>query len=425
MNYRKLTRFSALLALLIVAFVLAACGGSATDTPVVPTATTATGAATSSTPATSMTNTQAMAANTPATSMTSTQAMASTPMMTSTQAMSGTGSSATFSPMAGGANALTAGGATFPAPLYQKWFADYGAKYSVTINYQSKGSGFGVQNIQNQTLDFGASDAPMSDAELAAAKGGPIVEIPTCLGADVVTYNIPGYSGKLKLDGDTLAKIYLGTVKDWSDPAIAADNGGTALPAGAIQVVHRSDSSGTSFIFTSYLAAVNADWKNGPGANKAPNWPVGQGASGNAGVAGQVKSTPFSIGYIEIAYAIQNSLPFADMKNKNGKFVTASLSSISAAAANLTTVPADLRFSLIDQPGDQTYPIASSTWQLVYQNQTDKTKAIALVNLLNWELTVGQSTNNSLNYGVLPANLQQAAIAKVKTIMVNGAPVQP
>ncbi len=424
MNYQKLTRFSALLALLMVAFVLAACGGSATDTPVSATATTATGAAISNTPATSMTNTQAMA-STPM--MTNTQVMGMTPtagmMVTGTQMMSGTGG--TFSPVAGGANALTAGGATFPAPLYQKWFADYGAKYSVTINYQAKGSGFGVQNIQNQTLDFGASDAPMSDAELTAAKGGPIVEIPTCLGADVVIYNIPGYSGTLKLDGDTLAKIYLGTIKDWSDPAIAAANGGTALPAGAIQVVHRSDSSGTSFIFTSYLAAVNADWKNGPGANKAPNWPVGQGASGNAGVAGQVKSTPFSIGYAEIAYAVQNNLTFANIKNKNGKYVTASLQSIAAAAANLTTVPADLRFSLIDQPGDATYPIASSTWQLVYQNQTDKAKAIAVVNLLNWELTVGQNTNNSLNYGVLPPNLQQAAIAKVKTIMVNGAPVQP
>ena len=190
-------------------------------------------------------------------------------------------------------------------------------------------------------------------------------------------------------------------------------------------MVHRSDSSGTSFIFTSYLAAVSADWKNGPGASQAPNWPVGQGASGNAGVAGQVKSSPFSIGYIEIAYAVQNSLPFADMKNQNGKFITASLDTIKAAAANLTTIPADLRFSLVNEPGDTSYPIASSTWELVYQNQTNKAKAIAVVNLLNWELTTGQTYNNGLNYGVLPANLQQAALAKVKTIMVNGAPVQP
>ncbi len=441
-NYQKLTRITALLALLIVAFTLSACGGNATDTPVSATATTVTGATTSNTPATSMTNTQAMAANTPATSMTNTQMMGMTPTagmmmtntqmmgtpgtaMTSTQAMSGTGSSATFSPITGGATQLTAGGGTFPAPLYQKWFADFGAKYGVTINYQAKGSGFGKQNIQNQTLDFGASDAPMTDAELAAAKGGPMIEIPTCLGAVVLTYNIPGYSGTLKLDGDTLAKIYLGTIKDWSDPAVTAANGGTALPAGAIQVVHRSDSSGTSFIFTSYLAAVNADWKDNQGASQAPSWPAGQGASGNAGVAGQVKTSPFSIGYIEIAYAIQNNLPFADMKNQSGKYITASLDTVKAAAANLTSIPADLRFSLVNEPGDTSYPIASSTWELVYQNQTNKAKAIAVVNLLNWELTVGQGTNNSLNYGVLPANLQQAAIAKVKTIMVNGAPVQP
>ncbi len=318
----------------------------------------------------------------------------------------------------GGATSLTAGGATFPDPLYQKWFADYGAKYGVTVNYQAKGSGFGKQNLQNQTLDFGGTDAPMTDAELAAAKGGPVLHIPTCLGAIVVIYNIPGYSGTMKLDGDTLAKIYLGTIKDWSDPAVTAANGGAALSPGAIQVVHRSDSSGTTFQFTTYLANVNADWKAGPGASQSPSWPAGQGASGNAGVAGQVNATPFSIGYVEIAYAKQNNLKFADLKNKNGKYVTASLESITAAAANLGDIPADLRFSLINTPGDATYPITTATWQIVYKNQTDKAKAIALVNLLNWELTIGQTYNNSLLYGQLPPNLRDAALSKVKEIVI-------
>ena len=318
----------------------------------------------------------------------------------------------------GGATSLTAGGATFPAPLYLKWFADYGAKYGVAVNYQAKGSGFGKQNLQNQTLDFGGTDAPMTDAELAAAKGGPVLHIPTTLGAIVVIYNIPGYSGKLKLDGDTLAKIYLGKITDWSDPAITAANGGTALPAGAIQVVHRSDSSGTSFQFTTYLANVNSDWKNGPGASQSPAWPAGQGASGNAGVAGQVTSTPFAIGYVEIAYAIQNKLAYADMKNKDGNYITASLASVSAAAGHLGDIPADLRFSLINEPGADSYPITTATWQIVYKNQTNKAKAIALVNLFNWELTIGQTYSNGLNYGVLPPNLRDAALHQVQQIVI-------
>jgi len=386
-----------------------------------------------------MTNTQAMAANTPATGtmtgtqmmgtpsmmMTNTQTMSGTGAMTGTQATGGSATGGSFSPISGGTTTLTAGGATFPDPLYQKWFSEYKNKYGVTINYQAKGSGFGVQNLQNQTIDFGGSDAPMTDADIANAKGGPVLHIPTCLGAVVVIYNIPGASGTLKLDGDTVAKIYLGTIKDWSDPAITAANGGAALPAGAIQVVHRSDSSGTSFIFTSYLAAVSSDWKGGPGANKAPNWPVGQGANGNPGVAGQVKATPFSIGYVEIAYANQNNLTFADIKNKAGNYITPSLASISAAAAGLGTIPDDLRFSLIDTAGAQAYPIASATWQIVYKNQTDKAKAIALVNLLNWELTVGQSYNESLQYGKLPDPIIAKAQGLVKTINVNGSPAQP
>jgi phosphate transport system substrate-binding protein len=322
----------------------------------------------------------------------------------------------TFQP--GGATALSGGGATFPDPLYQKWFADYKAKYSVDVNYQAKGSGFGVQNIQQQTLDFGGSDAPMSDAELAAAKGGAILHIPTCLGAVVPIYNLPGVSGTLKLDGSTLTNIYLGKITTWNDHAIAALNSGMSLPASPIQVVYRSDSSGTTFVWTSYLADVSADWKAGPGANKSPKWPIGQGAPGNAGVAGQVNASPFSIGYVELAFAKQNNLKFADVKNKNGKFVTASLASISAAAANLGDIPADLRFSLINTPGDDTYPIASATWQLVYKNQTNKAKAIALVNLLNWELTVGQTYNESLNYGKLPPNLRDKALSKVMEIVI-------
>jgi phosphate transport system substrate-binding protein len=422
-NYHKTTRLTALLALLIVAFSLAACGGdNATPT------TTSGGATTANTPATSMTNTQAMAANTPATGMMTGTQMMGTPgmMMTNTQTMSSSGGAASgnFTPIEGGATTLSGGGATFPDILYQKWFAEYAKTSGVKVNYQAKGSGFGVQNIQQQTLDFGGSDAPMSNAELAAAKGGPILHIPTTLGAVVPTYNIPGYTGDLKLSGDTLAKIYLGTIKDWSDPAITADNG-TALPAGPIQVVYRSDSSGTTFVWTSYLADVSSEWKAGPGANKSPHWPTGQGAPGNAGVAGQVKSTPFSIGYVEIAFAKQNNLSSAAVKNKNGKFVKADLPGITAAAANIGSLPDDLRFSLINNPGDETYPITSGTWQLVYKNQTDKAKAIALVNLLNWELTVGQGYNEGLFYGKLPSGIVAKAQGLVKTINVNGTPVQP
>ena len=228
---------------------------------------------------------------------------------------------------------LTGAGATFPYPIYSKWVSDYATKTGIKINYQSIGSGGGIQQLCAQTVDFGASDAPMSDAEIANAKGGPVLHIPTVLGAVVITYNVPGVTQQLKLTGELVADIFLGKITKWNDPRIAALNAGAKLPSTDILVVHRSDGSGTTYIFTDYLSAVSAAWKSGPGKGKDVQWPVGLGGKGNEGVAGAVKQTPGSVGYIELAYARQNNLPTAAVKNAAGQFVSPSIESTTAAAA--------------------------------------------------------------------------------------------
>ena len=321
---------------------------------------------------------------------------------------------------AGSASAETlinGAGATFPYPLYSKWFAEY-AKIdkSVKFNYQSIGSGGGIKQITAQTVDFGASDKFLSDEELRGAPG-KLLHLPTVMGAVVVTYNIPGVAKGLKLSAETLSQIYEGKIVSWSDPKLAADNAGLKLPNKPIIVVHRSDGSGTTSIFTDYLSSVNAEWAKSVGKGASVKWPVGLGGKGNEGVAGQIKTTPYTIGYVELAYAFENKLPYAFLKNSAGNFVEPSIASTSAAAAGAAkSMPADYRVSLVNQPGKNAYPIVGFTWLLVYQDQKDKVKGKKLVDFLNWELKQGQKMADKLLYAPLPANVAKMVEKTVKSI---------
>ena len=309
----------------------------------------------------------------------------------------------------GGSDAqLTGAGATFPAPIYQKWFADYAAKTGVKINYQPIGSGGGIRQLSEQTVDFGASDAPMSDDEMSKAKGGPVQHIPTVLGAVCVTYNLAEVTKPLNLSGDLIADIFLGKVTKWNDPRIAALNKGVALPDRDLVVVHRSDGSGTSYIFTDYLTSASQSWASGPGKGKDVKWPVGLGAKGNDGVTGQVKQTPGAIGYVELAYARQNKLPTAAIRNAAGQYVQPSIEAVTAAAAGVAQkLPAnsDYRISIVNAPGAQSYPISSFTWILVYKNQPNAEKGKKLLEFLRWALHDGEQSASSLDYAPLPAAL--------------------
>jgi phosphate transport system substrate-binding protein len=316
---------------------------------------------------------------------------------------------------------LTGAGATFPYPIYSKWFSDYAAKTGVKINYQPIGSGGGIRQLSEQTVDFGASDAPMSDAELAKAKGGPVLHVPTVLGAVVVTYNLPEVKRPLRLDGTTLADVYLGKITKWNDARIAALNPGVKLPATDILVVHRSDGSGTSYVFTDYLASVSPAWATKPGKGKEVQWPVGLGAKGNEGVAGQVKQTPGAIGYVELAYANQNKLATAEIKNANGEFVAPSIASVTAAAAGATAkLPAntDYRVSIVNAIGAGVYPISSFTWIILYQKQPDAVKGKKLVDFLEWALADGQAMEAPLDYAPLPDAMRSALRARLGTVQV-------
>lgn len=317
---------------------------------------------------------------------------------------------------------LTGAGATFPNPIYQKWSSEYAAKKGVKVNYQSIGSGGGIRQIREQTVDFGATDGPMSDEEMSTAKGGAIMHFPTVLGAVVLGYNVPEISQKLKLSGDVIADIYLGKIKKWNDPRIATLNAGVALPAADILVVHRSDGSGTTYVFTDYLAAVSAEWKRVVGRAKEVKWPTGIGAKGNEGVAGQVKQTPGAIGYMELAYAKQNNLAHAAVKNASGNFVEASIPSISAAAASASLPPnTDYRVSIVNAAGADAYPITSFTWLLIYRNQTDASKAQKLKDYLRWIYTEGEAFAGALDYGPLPGNLTERLTARVDSIQGAGS----
>ena len=320
----------------------------------------------------------------------------------------GLGASASAQMMINGA------GATFPYPIYSKWFDAYAkVDSSVRFNYQSIGSGGGQKQILSQTVDFGASDGPMSDDNLAKAPG-KILHIPTVAGAVVMVSNLPG-NPALKLDGDTIAGMYLGEIKKWNDPKLTALNPGTKLPDQDIVVVHRSDGSGTTFIFTDYLSKVSPEWKSKAGNNTSVNWPTGLGGKGNEGVSGQVKQTPGAVGYVELIYAIQNKMSYAEVKNAAGEFVKPTTESVTAALAS-AEIPDDFRFSMTNAPGKDAYPIAGATWLLVYQQQKDAAKGKKLIEFLKWSMTNGEGMTKALDYASLPESVQQRVLKRIDEI---------
>ncbi|MEP7065528.1 MAG: phosphate ABC transporter substrate-binding protein PstS [Gemmatimonadota bacterium] len=318
---------------------------------------------------------------------------------------------------------LTGAGATFPYPIYSKWFGDYASSSGVKINYQSIGSGGGIRQLTEGTVDFGASDAPMTDAELAKAKG-PILHFPTVLGAVVITYNLPGLTAPLKLNGDAIAAIFAGKITKWGDSRIAALNPGVKLPAKDILVVHRSDGSGTTYIFSDYLSAVSSAWKAAPGKGKELSWPVGIGAKGNEGVAGQVKQTEGAIGYTELAYAKQNHLATAAIANQAGEYVEPSIESATAAAAGISSkLPAntDYRISIVNAPGKGAYPITSFTWLLIPKTVSSAKKQKQLTDFLRWYLTNGETSAASLDYAPLPQAIVTTLTARIDSISAGTA----
>ncbi len=314
---------------------------------------------------------------------------------------------------------ITGAGATFPNPIYTKWFAEYNKLHpNVEINYQSQGSGAGIRQLTNQTVFFGATDGPMTQEQLDAAPG-KVLHLPTVLGGVVPVYNIPGVSAELKFTGPVLANIYLGTINKWNDAEIAKLNPGVNLPATDITVVHRSDGSGTTYIFVDYLSKVSPDWKKRVGIATSVNWPVGVGGKGNEGVSGLVSQTPGSIGYVELIYAIQNKISYGSIQNAAGKFVKASTDTVTAAAAAAAKqMPPDFRVSITNAPGDNAYPISSFTWLLFYENPKDKAQAKIMVDFMNWALTDGQKFAPDLGYAPLPkevVELEKKALTRIKT----------
>ncbi|HTS38340.1 MAG TPA: phosphate ABC transporter substrate-binding protein PstS [Candidatus Solibacter sp.] len=313
-----------------------------------------------------------------------------------------------------GQTTLNGAGATFPNPMYSKWFSEYHKVHSdIQINYQPIGSGGGIRQLTEGTVDFGASDMPMTDEQLKAAEARlktKVLNIPTVLGAVVPAYNIPGVSGEVKFTPEILAGIYLGRINNWNDPAIAKVNPDIKFPNQEIVVVHRSDGSGTTFIWTDYLSKVSPDWKSQVGADTSVKWPKGLGGNKNDGVAGSVRQLPGSIGYIELIYAVQNKIPYGSVRNSAGVFLKASLDGVTAAAASAPKMPADFRVSITNAPGKDAYPISSFTWLLIPVQSKDGAKGKILSDFLNWMVTDGQKMTNALDYAPLPDNVA----AKVK-----------
>ncbi len=315
-----------------------------------------------------------------------------------------------------GQTQLNGAGATFPYPMYSKWFSDYNKLHpDVQINYQSIGSGGGIRQVLNGTVDFGASDGPMTDEQLKEAKT-KILHIPTVLGADVPAYNIPGVSGEIKFTPEALAGIFLGKIQNWNDPAIAKVNPGVNLPNQSIIVVHRSDGSGTTYIFTDYLSKVSKEWEASVGKGTSVKWPVGLGGKGNEGVAGQIRQLQGSIGYVELIYAVENKITYGSVKNAAGNFVKASLDGVTEAAASSPKMPADFRVSITNAPGKTAYPISSFTWLLVPEQAQDPKKGKILADFLNWMVTDGQKTTAQLSYAPLPDNVVEKVKAAIKQI---------
>ncbi len=317
---------------------------------------------------------------------------------------------------------INAAGASFPNPIYQKWFSEYQKKTGVRINYQSVGSGAGIGQITEGTVDFGASDGPMNAEQTKKfqdKRGFGVLHFPTVMGAVVVTYNLPGISQALNFTPAAISGIYLGKITKWNDPEIAKANPGVKIPANDIVVVHRSDGSGTTYVFTDYLSKVNPDWKSKVGSATSVTWPIGLGAAKNDGVAGLVKQTANSIGYVELIYATQNKMAYGNVKNKAGAFVTASSASVSAAAAaSAKTMPEDFKVSIVDAEGKSSYPISTFTWLLIPEKIADKGKKTAIVNFIKWMLDKdAQALAESLDYASLPKPVvakELKAIAKVQ-----------
>lgn len=315
---------------------------------------------------------------------------------------------------------LNGAGATFPNPIYQKWFTEYhNAHNDIKINYQSIGSGGGIKQLQAGTVDFGASDGPMTDEQLSQTQG-KVFHIPTVLGAVVPTYNIQGVTGELKFSGEVLADIYLGNIKKWNDPKLAKENPGVKFPDEDIAVVHRTDGSGTTYIFTDFLSKVSPAWKDKVGKSTSVNWPVGLGGKGNEGVSGMVKQTEGSIGYVELIYALSNKMPYGSVKNAAGQFVKASLESVTAAAASVKDMPDDFRVSITNAPGKEAYPISSFTWLLVPAEWADAGKEKAFVDFLNWMVDKGQTMTKELAYAPLPKSVAQKVKARIKEVKAKG-----
>lgn len=311
---------------------------------------------------------------------------------------------------------LNGAGATFPYPIYSKWFSEYHNMHSdIEINYQSIGSGGGIRQVSARTVDFGASDGPMTDQQLADAKF-KIIHLPTVLGADVPAYNVPGIKGELKFTPDVVAGIYLGKITSWNDAAIAKQNPGATLPNSPIVVVHRSDGSGTTYVWTDYLSKISPEWNSQVGKGTSVKWPVGLGAKGNEGVAGMIRQMDGAFGYVELVYAVQNNIAYGSVRNAAGDFVKANLDSITAAAASVKTMPADFRVSITNALGKEAYPISSFTWLLVPAEWADKAKEKVMVDFLNWMLDQGQTMTSQLYYAPLPDSVKEKEREVIKTI---------
>ena len=315
-----------------------------------------------------------------------------------------------------GQTTLNGAGATFPNPIYSKWFSEYNKLHpDVQINYQSIGSGGGIRQVLNGTVDFGASDGPMSDEQLSQSKT-KILHIPTVLGAVVPAYNIPGITGEIKFTPEVLAGIFLQKITNWNDPALAKANPGVNFPNHPIIVIYRSDGSGTTFIFTDYLSKVSKDWANGVGKGTSVKWPVGMGGKGNEGVAGQVRQLEGSIGYVELIYAVQNKITYGSVRNAAGNFVTASLDGVTEAAASAKTMPADFRVSITNAPGKTAYPISSFTWLLIPTPAKDPKKGKIIADFLDWMVTDGQKMTSQLSYAPLPDSVVEKVKAAIKQV---------
>jgi phosphate transport system substrate-binding protein len=325
--------------------------------------------------------------------------------------------------LVGGAVAQTSlngAGATFPYPMYSKWFSEYHNLHSdIQINYQAIGSGGGIKQVQAGTVDFGATDGPMTDEQLKATPF-KLFHIPTVLGSAVPAYNLPSVKGEIKFTGEVLADIFLGKIKKWNDPALAKINPGIKLPDTDIAVVHRTEGSGTTYIFTDYLSKVSSEWKTKVGTAASVNWPVGLGGQGNAAVAGTIRQTEGSIGYVELIYALQNKIPFGSVKNAAGQFVKASMASTTAAAASMKEMPDDFRVSITNAPGKDSYPISSFTWLLIPVEWNDATKEKAIVDFLNWMVDKGQAMTASLDYAPLPKEVAKKVKTRIHEIHIKG-----